>query len=142
MESKQTPEPSGASAPLAEVDALPVACNRALIVGELVTEPDWRTLPGGTEIFAFGLTVRQADAQTTSVPLIWYDPPRRVRQWKLGMRIAATGPVVRRFYRAGGVTASRTEVTVEQAEVVSRAGARRVIDRTAAEVEICAKALE
>jgi len=107
------------------------AWNHALIVGELVTEPEWRKLRGGADLFSFALTVRREDAATTSVPLVWYDPPQRVRRWKVGACIVASGSVVRRFYRAGGVTASRTEVTVERAERRDQtAKSRRVIDRS------------
>lgn len=116
-------------------DGLP-ACNQALIIGDLVTEPETRTLPGGAKLFSFSLTVRRPGEQTTSVPLVWYDPPKRVYRWKLGTPIVATGPVVRRFFRAGGATAARTEVTVRQAEVLTqRARSRKVIDRYGADID-------
>jgi hypothetical protein len=119
---------------------LPIACNQALIIGELVTEPETRSLPGGTELLSFSLTVRRQGAQTTSVPMVWYDPPKRVQSWKLGVHIVATGSVVRRFYRAGAVTASRTEVTVDHADLVTRrAAAKRIVsqanDRVAATLD-------
>lgn len=97
----------------------PLVANLAFVAGEMVTDPERRTLPGGTELISFSLTVRRDGHATTSVPIVWYDPPKRVDRWKPGAQIAAVGPVVRRFYRAGGVTASRTEVNVERAELVS-----------------------
>lgn len=106
-------------APLALDSSPSLVANQALVIGELVTEPERRTLPGGTELFAFGLTVRRDGHATTSVPIVWYDPPKRVNSWKLGAVIAVCGPVVRRFYRAGGVTASRTEVNVVQAQLLT-----------------------
>lgn len=110
-------------------------CNRTLIIGELATEPESRTLPGGAELFSFSLRVRRPGEQTTSVPLAWYDPPKRVHRWKLGTPIAATGAVVRRFFRAGGVTASRTEVTVHQADVLTqRSRTKKLLEKYTAEI--------
>lgn len=119
------------------------SCNQALIIGELVTEPEWRTLPGGTQLFSFGLTVRRDDAAATSVPLVWYDPPQRVKRWSLGATIVARGPVVRRFYQARGMTASRTEVTVERAERLDHAAkSRRVVEHSIGALESVLGAVE
>ena len=117
-----------------------VACNLALIVGELVTEPELRTLPAGTKILSFSLTVRQPGERTTSVPLTWFDPPKRTSSWKVGTQLVACGPVVRRFYQYAGGTGSRTEVQVEHADVVTRRSvAKKLIggvgDRVAATLE-------
>lgn len=99
-------------------ETLTPCCNQALVIGELVTEPEFRTLPGGSELMSFSLTVRADGEITTSVPLVWFDPPERAKRWQLGDHVLATGPVVRRFYQAGGFTRSRTDVSVRSAELV------------------------
>lgn len=103
----------------------------ALIVGELVTEPELRTLTGGTKMLSFSLTVRQPGERTTSVPLAWFDPPKRTASWKLGAHLVAYGPVVRRFYQYGGGTGSRTEVQVEYADIATRQAPTKKILGTA-----------
>lgn len=121
--------PTAAEPATAELAEPLFACNHALIVGELVTEPELRTLTGGTKMLSFSLTVRRPGERTTSVPLTWFDPPKRTESWKLGMRLVASGPVVRRFYRAGGGTGARTEVQVEHAQIATRrASAKKIID--------------
>lgn len=108
----------------------PTGVNSTLIVGELVTEPEVRTLPGGTELLSFSLTVRQPNQATTSVPFVWYDPPARSHRFKLGARLVVSGRVVRRFYRTGAGTGSRTEVAVRVAEPLTadKASASLVVD--------------
>lgn len=115
-------------------EATSVACNESVIVGKLTASPDIRELPTGTTLASFSLTVRIEGQQTTSVPLTWFEPPDRVARWQPGNWVVAAGPVVRRFYHAGGSTASRTEVTVRSAELTtarkrSSQAVVRVIDR-------------
>ncbi len=109
--------------------------NQAIIVGEMIAEPERRTLPSGTAAASFSLTVRSAGRKTTSVPIVWYDPPKRMASWKLGDMIAVRGSVVRRFFRGGGGLGSSTEVVVEQAELV-RQGTKLValLNRTCDEL--------
>ena len=124
-------------------DERPLACNQALVIGELVTEPDFRTVTGGVEVLSFSLTVRQDGVRTTSVPLVWYDPPERTRSWQVGMHIVATGPVVRRFYHAKGAVAARTEVNVSHADPLTRkASARRMVTAMSASVGSALDALD
>lgn len=115
MEAETTPTPPA------------VAGNLALVAGQLATEPEFRVLPGGTELLSFSLTVRQPGEATTSVPLTWFDPPRRTRRWKVGAQVVAVGRVVRRFYKAGAITGSRTDVVVHQAEAATRKARARVV---------------
>lgn len=98
------------------------ACNQSVIVGELTQLPEFRGLPSGSSLVSFSLTVRLDGQKTTSVPLTWFDPPKRVDRWKQGDHIIAVGSVVRRFYHAGGAPGSRTDVTVKTAETLGRRG--------------------
>jgi len=131
MEAEATPYPPA------------VAGNLALVVGELATDPEFRVLPGGTELLSFSVTVRQPGEATTSVPLTWFDPPGRTRRWKVGAQIVAVGRVVRRFYKAGATTGSRTDVVVHQAEASTRkARARAVLGQVVVAVDELAARLE
>ena len=103
---KQT---SSAPPPATSTDSAIEPPNLAVIVGELVTDPISRTLPGGAVAMSFSLTVRSPGRATTSVPLVWYDPPARVTSWAPPRQILAIGSVVRRFYQSGGRTGSTTE---------------------------------
>lgn len=105
------------------------AANRAVVIGDLVAPPESRTLPSGGELVSFSLTVRIAGTASTSVPLVWYDPPARISRWKAGERVVAVGPVVRRFYQAGGSVGSRTEVTVNHAYPARFKAARQIVAR-------------
>jgi single-strand DNA-binding protein len=94
--------------------------NFVIIEGRLSSEPRIRELPSGSALHAFEVSTDDG-AVTRSVPVVWLDP---VRPPKLGAgdRVVAVGAVRRRFFRAGGAVASRTEV---EAEVVARAGSAR-----------------
>lgn len=107
----------------------PLAANQAVIIGDLVAKPESRVLPSGGELVSFSLTVRIADMASTSVPMVWYDPPARIARWQPGETIVAAGPVVRRFYQAGGAVASRTEVTVAHAYPARYKAARQILVR-------------
>lgn len=92
------------------------SCNQSVIVGELVQLPEVTELPSGGSLVSFSITVRVEGEKTTSVPLTWFDPPKKVFRWKEGDGIIAIGPVVRRFYYQAGATRSRTDVAVTHAE--------------------------
>jgi single-strand DNA-binding protein len=89
-----------------------VVMNLVVLSGHLSSEPTVRELQSGSVLMTFELTTRVDDA-SVSVPLVWFDPPRKVAVGA-GDEITAVGTVRRRFYRAGGVTQSRTEVVVAQ----------------------------
>lgn len=109
--------------------------NISLVAGTLASEPEERVLPSGTRAVSFSLTVRAAKAKTTSVPMVWFDPPKRIIQLSVGDRVVAVGSVVRRFYRSGGGLGSATEVVVANAAKVNTAASRRIIERVSASVE-------
>jgi hypothetical protein len=89
-------------------------------------------LPSGTELAQLQVTTRLAH-ETLSVPVTVPRPASWVRELDTGDAIVVVGRVRRRFFRAGGVTASRVEV---EAEAVARPGdprraraLRRRVDR-------------
>lgn len=118
------------------------AANRAVIVGELVTAPESRSLPSGGEVVSFSLTVRLHGVASTSVPMVWYDPPKRVARWRVGETVVAAGSVVRRFYQAGGRVGSRTEVTVSHAYPARFKAARQIVVREVAVLQDLVVALD
>jgi single-strand DNA-binding protein len=108
----------------------PVAPGTNLVVlrGTLSRGPEHRVLPSGDELLALEVTVRSPDvgsgptARAESVPVAWFDPPASAR-FAQADEVVVVGRVRRRFFRAGAVTASRTEVVAERV-VPARASAR------------------
>jgi single-strand DNA-binding protein len=86
--------------------------NCVVVSGRLSSEPTVRELQSGSVLMTLELTTR-VDDTNVSVPLVWFDPPSKVAV-TVGDQVAAVGTVRRRFYRAGGITQSRTEVVVAQ----------------------------
>jgi len=110
--------------------------NIVLIEGTLLDAPAPATLADGRQVLTGTVTVRDGDVGgAESVPFSWFDPPARASGLGAGERVALVGRVRRRFFRTGGVTASRTDVVVEH---LVRAGHRRRLrarlDRAVAEL--------
>jgi len=94
--------------------------NLVVLSGELSAEPRRRTLPSGSQLVEFDVTTRPP-AGTASVPVSWFDPPAGADALAAGTTVVVVGTVRRRFFRAGGVTQSRTEVLAHRVEPASRA---------------------
>lgn len=95
--------------------------NLALVVGTLSSEPRRSELPSGSVLVAYEVSTPGPDGRRESVPVTWLDP-RRPAALHADDEVVISGRVRRRFFRAGGATASRTEIV---AEVVARAGSAR-----------------
>ena len=91
-----------------------------VIEGRLSSAPRQRELPSGSTLHAYEVSTR-TDGVTRSVPVVWVDAVRPPRVTD-GDDVLVVGAVRRRFFRAGGAVASRTEV---EAEVVARVGSGR-----------------
>jgi single-strand DNA-binding protein len=98
------------------------ANNVVLVRGTLTSDPVVRSLPSGGTVTQLELTTRVAD-RATSVPVVVHGESIG---FVAGDAVVVTGHVSRRFFRAGGVTQSRTEVVA--AEVI-KATRRRTIER-------------
>jgi single-strand DNA-binding protein len=94
--------------------------NVVLIEGRLSSDPRQRGLPSGSVLHSYEVSTSDGGA-TRSVPVVWVDPARPPRL-VAGDRVVVVGSVRRRFFRAGGAVASRTEV---EAGTVARAGSAR-----------------
>ena len=80
----------------------------AVIVGTLSSDPVAQDLPSGSRLVRYEVTVRDR-SPADSVPVSWFDPSRPPAL-AAGDRVIVVGRVRRRFFRAGGVTRSATEV--------------------------------
>jgi single-strand DNA-binding protein len=99
-----------------------MSINIAILRGVLSSPPECRTLPSGSELVQLQVTTRPDDGVAVSVPVSVADPPAWVESLDEGDEVVLTGTVRRRFFRAGGVTASRVEVA---AAAIARAGDKR-----------------
>ena len=110
-----------------------VATNEVRLVGTLSAAPEVRELPSGDELCVCRLVVPRADVRVLpsgrkgpSVDVVdlaaWAARPRRsMTGWQAGDEVEVTGALRRRFYQAGGRTASRVEVEISSGRVVRRA---------------------
>ena len=107
--------------------------NEVRLVGALSSAPETRTLPSGDQLCVCRLVVPRQDVRVLpsgrrgpSVDVVdlaaWAARPRRsMAGWQPGDEVEVRGALRRRFYRAGGRTASRVEVEVSSGRVVRRA---------------------
>lgn len=98
------------------------ANNLVLLRGTISSEPVVRALPSGDTVTQVEVTTR-VGGRATSVPVAVHDRDVTVGA---GDDVVVTGYVSRRFFRAGGVTQSRTEVIATD---VVRATRRRTVER-------------
>ncbi len=103
-----------------------MSVNTSVVRGELSSIPDVRTLASGTELATLQLTTRPHDGAAISVPIAIAQPPAWIAKLEAGDEVIAFGVVRRRFFRAGGATASRVEI---DATVVARGNDKRAIAR-------------
>jgi single-strand DNA-binding protein len=86
--------------------------NLAIVSGALSSVPRFRALPSGSTVV--NLDVTTAGSPADSVPITMFDPPAAVSRLIEGDEVVVIGRVRRRFFRAAGVTQSRTEVVAER----------------------------
>lgn len=98
------------------------ASNVVLLAGDLSGPPRRRELPSGSVLVEFDVTTR-GDSGTGSVPVAWFDPDDACAGLEAGTSVVVAGHVRRRFFRAGTVTQSRTEVVASRVIVNGRASA-------------------
>jgi single-strand DNA-binding protein len=91
--------------------------NVVVLVGTLGRPAQTRELPSGDRLVAYELTVPRKDERAESVPVVWVAAPASASEHDVGERVLVVGRVRRRFFQAGGVTQSRTEVVAESVVV-------------------------
>jgi single-strand DNA-binding protein len=99
--------------------------NVVVLRGTVSSEPRQRELPSGSSVTQIEITTRSAEV-TTSVPVAVHDRPVSCAP---GDEVVIVGTVQRRFFRAGGITQSRTEVIAARIVPARR---RRDVERTIA----------
>lgn len=109
--------------------------NIVVLRGRLSSPPAVRTLPSGDRLVAYEVTTRPPTGPAESVPVAWIDAPARAEEMAADTEVVVTGRVRRRFFRAGGATASRTEVVADQVLPASRrVRSGRALDDAAARI--------
>ena len=98
------------------------ATNVVVLRGTITSEPRRRELPSGSVVTQLEITTR-SEQLTASVPVVVQE---RVVVAGAGDEVVVTGYVRRRFFQAGGVTQSRTEVVAAN---VLRATRLRSVER-------------
>ncbi len=88
--------------------------NVVVLEGVLAKPALYRELPSGSRLLTLEVTVRREGAPAEPVPVAWFDAPAWAVSLDEGSPVVVTGRVRRRFFRAGGVTQSRTEVLAER----------------------------
>lgn len=102
--------------------------NLAVIAGRLSSPPRTRDLPSGTRLVNLEVRVDHDDRAADTVPVACFDPPAAVDGLATGDAVVVVGRVRRRFFRAGGRTASSTEVVAGRVVPAGRrAGVRRAV---------------
>ena len=102
-----------------------VHVNVVVLRGSLSSAPRERELPSGSTLTRLEITTRVDDAVAT-VPVVIADADAQVTTLASGDEVVVVGRVTRRYFRAGGVTQSRTEVVAER---VVRAARRQAVER-------------
>lgn len=102
-----------------------VHTNIVVLRGVLSSPPRQRELPSGASLTQLEVTTRLDDG-VASVPVVVADADAQVTTLVGGDEVVVVGRVVRRYFRAGGSTQSRTEVVAER---VVGAARRQAVDR-------------
>lgn len=103
--------------------------NEVRLVGRVTREGVERELPSGSTVVTWGVTIRRdATSHMGSATVdaldcaAWGAGVRRTSlRLRAGDTVEVQGAVRRRFFRAGGVAASRVEIEVRQVRRLTRA---------------------
>jgi single-strand DNA-binding protein len=97
--------------------------NVVVLAGRLARPAEMRQLPSGDRLVAYEITVPREGARADTVPVVWFEAPPSAADHDVDEQVVVVGRVRRRFFRAGGVTQSRTEVVADS--VVAARHAKR-----------------
>jgi single-strand DNA-binding protein len=106
-------------------DVTPDACisvNLVVLRGVASAPPETRRLPSGGRLATLSVRVPGPGEHATSVPVALWDPPAWLSEVDVDDPLVVVGRLHRRFFQAGGATASRVEVV---ATLIGRGRDRR-----------------
>jgi single-strand DNA-binding protein len=86
--------------------------NVVILRGVVSRDAARRALATGHTVVEFDVTTTPVSGPAATVPVVWPDGPDEALV-AAGTEVIVTGVVRRRFFRSGGVTASRTEVVAD-----------------------------
>ena len=108
------------------------AVNEVRLVGRLAADPQLRELPSGDTVWNLRVVVERAVVPGKEKPrqrvdslecAVWSGRlKKQVEKWEAGDVVEVSGAMRRRFFRAGGATASRVEVELMGGRIIRRAG--------------------
>lgn len=107
--------------------------NVVFLQGSLSSPPVRRELSSGSALVSYEVTVRPDEGPVESVPVAWFDPPEGAEAYTEGAEVVVTGRVRRRFFRANGATATRTEVVADAVVLATNKRKVRPLVRKAVE---------
>jgi single-strand DNA-binding protein len=133
----------GASAPVkvsgrakaSTTTTLASAINVVVLRGRVSRPPETRELSSGAILVAYEVVVAAGESagRAEAVPVVWPSAPPNAAELAEGDDVVVVGRVRRRFFRAGGVIQSRTEVVAEQViPARQRARSGRLVSAAAA----------
>jgi single-strand DNA-binding protein len=106
--------------------------NEVRLRGRLAADPQLRELPSGDTVWSLRVVVERPVVAGKEKPrqrvdslecAIWSGRlKKQVERWAAGDVVEVTGALRRRFFRAGGATASRVEVELSGGRLIRRAG--------------------
>jgi single-strand DNA-binding protein len=108
--------------PTTPTDTDLAAVNLVVLRGVASAPPETRRLPSGGHLTTLAVRVPGPDERATSVPVAVWDPPAWLTEIDADDPLVVVGRLRRRFFQAGGTTASRVEVV---AALVGRGHDRR-----------------
>lgn len=88
--------------------------NLVVVEGLLAKPAQDRELPSGSRLLTLEVTVRPAEGPAESLPVAWFEAPTWASSLDQGAEVVVVGRVRRRFFKAGGITQSRTEVVADR----------------------------
>lgn len=97
--------------------------NVAILRGRLSSPPREQQLASGDRLVSLEVTTRVEHGPADSVPVAWFPGSGPTPAWEAGQEVVVVGRVRRRFFRAGGATASRTEVVASSVVAANRRAA-------------------
>src|SRR6478609_8016506 len=113
------------------VDDQGESLNEVQLRGRLAASPVLRELPSGDSVWNLRVVVDRPAPPGAEKPrqrvdslecAVWSGRlKQQVKSWSEGDLVLVTGALRRRFFRAGGATASRVEVELSQGRIIRRA---------------------